>query len=208
MAAKKKKSKKEKNIYDENGHWVEERNRIKGSIRRTFRLSPQMKEASKAARVELPPALKKDGTPGKRPQVRFRCNHCKELFSSKQINVDHLIPAVELHIKEKNMSYDELVRGIFCSVSNLQVLCSIPMKKNNGLPSCHQKKTNEEKYLRGRLDASKITPEDEKYKDAIELYKSDFIVYQLEQIEKIEAKNKRKSEREAKSAKRLKELEK
>lgn len=137
--------------YDENGHWIQERNRIKGAIRRAFRLSPQMKEVLQNARVELPPALKKNGTPGKRPQVRYMCACCRELFSQKNVQVDHIKTVVPLWIKEADMSYDEIVRGVFCNKNNLQVLCSTPIKRNGGKSSCHKKKTDEENWLRKRI---------------------------------------------------------
>ena len=107
-----------------------------------------MKEVLKEARVELSPALKKDGTPGKKPRVRYKCAICGELFSQKNVNVDHIIPVVPLHIKESDMTYDELVRGVFCKKDNLQVVCSTPIKRNNGLHSCHKKKSDEENFIR------------------------------------------------------------
>jgi len=146
----KKLNKKDKPLYDENGRWVEERGRIKGAIRRAFRLSPQMKEVLNNARVELSPALKKDGTPGKRPRVRYRCVQCNELFSQKNVQVDHIETVVPLYKAEISMSYDEIVRGVFCDKDNLQVLCSTPIKRNNGIQSCHHKKTQEEKFLRNK----------------------------------------------------------
>jgi hypothetical protein len=145
------KAKKEKPLYDERGRWVEERGRVKGAIRRTFRLSPQMKEVLKKARVELPPALKKDGEPGKKNQVRYTCAICKQLFSQKNIQVDHIEPVVPLWKPEADMTYDEIVRGVFCGLDNLQVICSTPMKRNNGLPSCHKLKTDEENFIRDEL---------------------------------------------------------
>ena len=146
--------KKDKPLYDENGRWVEERGRVKGAVRRTFRLSPQMKEILQAARVELPPALKKDGTPGKKNRVRYRCAMCGELFSQKNVNVDHISTVVPLWKREKDMTYDEIVRGVFCEKSNLQVLCSTPLVRNEGKSSCHKKKTDEEKYIRKKLLAA------------------------------------------------------
>ena len=143
--------KKEKPLYDSNGRWVEERGRIKGAIRRTFRLSPQMKEVLKKARVELPPALKINGEPGKKNQVRYRCAICGQLFSQKNVQVDHLSPVVPLWKPESHMTYDEVVRGVFCELSNLQVICSTPMKRNNGIMSCHKLKTDEENYIRDEL---------------------------------------------------------
>jgi hypothetical protein len=138
-------------LYDENGHWVQEKGRIKGSIRRSFRLSPQMKEVLLEARVELSPAIKKDGTPGKRPRVRYRCAMCNKLWSQKNVNVDHCQPVVPLWKKEADMTYDEIVRGVFCKKDNLQVLCSIAMKQNGGMPSCHKLKTDQENWIRRRL---------------------------------------------------------
>lgn len=145
------KSKKEKPLYDSNGRWVEERGRIKGAIRRAFRLSPQMKEVLKKARVELPPALKKDGEPGKKNQVRYTCAICKNLFSQKNVQVDHIEPVVPLWMPEAEMTYDQIARGVFCKLDNLQVICSTPMKRNNGNPSCHKLKTDEENFIRDEL---------------------------------------------------------
>ena len=144
-------AKKEKSLYDANGRWVEERGRVKGAIRRTFRLAPQMKEVLQKARVELPPALKKDGEPGKKNQVRYTCAVCKNLFPQKWVQVDHIEPVVPLWKPEAEMTYDELVRGVFCAVSNLQVVCSTPIKLNDGKPSCHRIKTNEENFIRDEL---------------------------------------------------------
>lgn len=145
-------AKKEKPLYDSNGRWVEERGRIKGAIRRAFRLSPQMREVLQKSRVELPPALKKDGTPGKKNQVRYTCAICGGLFSQKHVQVDHISPVVPLWLNEAEMTYDQIVRGVFCELSNLQVICSTPMKANDGKPSCHRIKTNEENFMRDYLD--------------------------------------------------------
>lgn len=218
--AKNKKSKKAKSLYDENGRWVEERGRIKGAIRRAFRLSPQMKEVLQSARVELPPALKKDGTPGKRPRVRYRCADCGELFPQKRVQVDHIETVVPLWKREADMTYDEIVRGVFCSISNLQVLCSTPMNKNNGFASCHQKKTNEEKFIRTKLVPimaresvfnGEVLPRElgspgfNVDKEILKL-KEEFIAYQAEKEEKVRKKNERKALREKKEAERIKEL--
>jgi hypothetical protein len=196
-----------KNEYDENGHWVQERNRIKGAIRRAFRLSPQMKEVLKAARVELPPLLKKDGTPGKRPQVRYRCAICQELFSQKNVQVDHLDPVVPLHMPEKLMSYDGLVRGVFCAIDRLQVVCSTPLKRNNGLPSCHKIKTDEENFIRRSLIAF-LKGEglegrtDVDFTQFIEPHRALYKEYLIEKELKLKQKEERKNERERRKAKK------
>lgn len=185
-----------KNEYDENGRWIQERNRIKGAMRRAFRLSPQMKEVLQEARVELPPALKKDGTPGKRPQVRYKCAICKELFPRKYIQVDHIEPVVPLTKSEANMSYDELADNIFCPKSGLQVVCSTPMKYNDGMPSCHKKKTDEENYVR-REYAKRCIPEVkvEFQKGLIEALHKEFHEVQAEKEAKKNARKKRKSKK-------------
>lgn len=142
---------KEKKKYDFNGRWTEEKTRVKGAIRRIFRLSPQMKDALYSARVELPPATKKDGNLGKKNQVRYKCAVCGGLFSRKHIQIDHLDPVVPLWKNESEMTYDELVRRIICDVENLQAICSTPLKENGGKPSCHKIKTDKENFIRNYL---------------------------------------------------------
>jgi hypothetical protein len=181
-------AKKEKSPYDENGRWVEERGRIKGAIRRAFRLSPQMKDVLQKARVELPPALKKDGNPGKKNQVRYRCALCGKLFPQKWVQVDHIETVVPLWKNESEMTYDEIVRGVFCDVSNLQVVCSTPMKMNNNKPSCHRLKTNEENFIRDYL--SKLKLEDRI--NNMETAKNKYLEYLKEKEEKAKKKEERK----------------
>lgn len=184
------KPKKDKPLYDQNGRWVEERGRIKGAIRRAFRLSPQMRETLKRARVELPPKLKKDGDPGKKNQVRYICAMCKDLFPQKRVQADHIEPVVPLWKAESDMSYDEIVRGVFCALDNLQILCSTPMKQNNGLPSCHKLKTDEENFIRDELkkvlDIKNYTQEE--INGMILDIKEKYKAYLLEKEEKKKAK--------------------
>lgn len=193
--------KKDKPLYDKNGRWVEERGRIKGAIRKAFRLSPQMRETLQAARVELPPALKKDGTPGKKPQVRYRCAACEKLFSQKYVQVDHIDTVVPLWETESKMKFDDWVytiaRGIFCKSNNLQVLCSTPMKLNNGNPSCHKKKTDEENYIRREL-AKVVNLKDHMGEEI------DLMIEELKKKYKknVEEKEKKKNERKRKTRKR------
>jgi hypothetical protein len=195
-------SKKDKSPYDENGRWVEERSRVKGAIRRVFRLSPQMKEALHAARVELPPALKKDGKPGVRKQVRYRCAVCGGLFSQKHIQVDHINPVVPLWMSEADMSYDDIVRNIICDKSNLQVICSIPAKLNNGKPSCHRLKTNEENFIRDYL--AKIGKENFRADVHLDEAKAAYQAYLKQKEEERKAKEARKLERLLKKKKNKK----
>ena len=208
---KKKTNKKPKPIYDENGRWVEERGRIKGAIRRAFRLSPQMDEVIKAARVELPPALKKDGTPGKRPRVRFRCAICGKLFPNKtakttMIQVDHIEPAVPLWELEAEMTYDDLVRGIFCDKDNLQVVCSVPMKKNNNKPSCHKLKTDRENWIRKRFKTVFYGTDETLM--ALSVFNDQYDEYLVEKERKRKEKEERKRLRELKKKNKYNVLQK
>lgn len=205
--AKKKKPKKVKQLYDENGNWIEERGRIKGLLRKAFRLSPQHRETLQEARVELPPKLKKDGNPGKKNQVRYQCAICRELFQQTRVQVDHIETVVPLWKLEKDMLYDGddgLIRRIMCKKSNLQALCSTPLKLNDGKSSCHKSKTDEEKFLRTQLQKKGITPALDNYEDWIRILKKDFKIHLVEKEEERLAKEERKRLKEER--KRLKEL--
>lgn len=130
-----------------------ERGLIKGAIRRVYRQTDTFKQVLTKARVELPPALKKDGTPGARNQVRFTCAMCGELFPQKFIQIDHKDPVVYLWMKEEEMTWDEIVYGIFCDMANLQPLCSTPLKLlPKGKESCHRRKTAHENFLRSKWE--------------------------------------------------------
>lgn len=185
--------------YDKDGRWVEERARVKGAIRRVFRLSPQMKEVLQEARVELPPALKKDGTPGKKNQVRYRCAICEKLFPQKHVQVDHINPVVPLWLSESDMSYDEIVRGVMCDKKNLQVACSVPLKLNGGVPSCHRLKTNEENFIRDYL--SKIDKDKFYRPHYVDEAKNAYQAYLKEKEEKQKEKEARKLKRLSKNKK-------
>lgn len=139
--------------YDENGNWVEERGRWVGAIRRSFRVHPVLKEVIDEARVELPPKILKDGSVGKKNQIRFRCAICGGLFSQKHTQVDHKDPVVFLFLSSLEMLLDTIARRIYCKKDNLQVLCSTPLKLlPKGSKSCHAIKTQEENFLREKWE--------------------------------------------------------
>lgn len=197
--AKRAKKPKDTNPYDENGVWKEKKTQIKGAIRRVFRLSPQMKEVLAEARVELPPALKKDGTPGKKNQVRYRCAICKNLYPQKWVQVDHIEPVVFLWRNESEMTIDELADRIICNKENLQVVCSTPLKfLTKGLQSCHRKKTNEENFIR---DGLKKFPETERPL-LVDAVRAEYAAYLSEKIRLEEEKQKRKLEKLLKNKKK------
>lgn len=185
--------------YDEDGHWKLRKNAIKGAIRQVFRRSPQMWETLQKARVELPPDIKKDGTPGKKPRVRYKCAICEGLFSQKFVAVDHIEPVVPLDKTEADMTLQELADGIVCKKDNLQVVCSTPLKDNNGKPSCHKIKTDEENYIRRQITQDKTDPN---MLNRIDVLKEEFRQYLIEKEEKRVAKEKRIAERKVKRSKR------
>lgn len=142
---------------DLNGYWKKERLEIKGALRKAFRRHPAAKIALMKRRVELPGKRNKDGSISKRSQVFYRCEHCQELFKAQQVAVDHIEPVVPLHASTSELNFANwlllIARGIFCKVENLQVLCNIPLKKlPKGFSSCHLKKTQEERFIRKRIE--------------------------------------------------------
>lgn len=192
--------------YDENGRWKLERNKVKGAMRQAFRLSPQMQDAMKDARRELPPKLKKNGEPGKRNQVRYHCAICDGLFPQPKVVVDHIEPVVPVYKREADMDHNEMAEGIFCKLENLQVVCAMTLKANNGLPSCHKKKSDLENFLRDRLVPKGAKPDDDDFEALVDQLTLDFQVYLEEKETKALAKIERKRLREEKEAKRIKEL--
>ena len=70
--------------------------------------------------------------PNKRRKIAYECNHCKKLFLSEEITVDHIIQAGTLKCAEDLPGF---VTRLFCEVDGLQCLCN----------DCHNVKTKEEK---------------------------------------------------------------
>lgn len=169
----------------------EEKRALKGAIRRAFRQSARMKAVLNAARVELPPALKKDGTPGARNQVRFRCNVCKGLFPGKWTAVDHILPVVPLDRKESDMTPNDLVDGIYAKECNLQAICATPIKSlPKGQKSCHALKTAEENFVRRGIASEGGSIGD---------WRSKYSAYLAEKEAKKRAKEERKAARKSKA---------
>lgn len=151
---------------------------LKGKIRQAFRQSGRFKRTLDAARSELPPALKKDGTPGKRNQVRFLCRHCGKLFPQKWVSVDHNSPVVPLWKKELEMPIEDIVFGVYCDESNLQILCSTPMKfLPKGERSCHSHKTNRENFIRDLFDKNGVPATQQGIDHAIKMYSDMYEAY-------------------------------
>ncbi len=71
----------------------------------------------------------------KRQKFEYQCNHCKDWFPEKKINVDHICPAGSLNSAQ---NLPDFIERLFCEVDNLQVLCE----------KCHNKKTADEKSVK------------------------------------------------------------
>lgn len=65
----------------------------------------------------------------------YQCNACKNEFTSKDVEVDHIKPVIDP--KKGFVSWDKYIESLFCEKKNLQVLCK----------PCHKIKTNKEKEV-------------------------------------------------------------
>lgn len=69
----------------------------------------------------------------------YQCAHCGELFPAKEVVVDHLHPVVPV---TGFTTWDEVIKRMFCSVEDLQVLCkadhSIKTKQENAERKLHK----------------------------------------------------------------------
>ena len=68
----------------------------------------------------------------KRTKWEYTCADCNEWFKTKEVEVDHIVPAGSLK------DYSDLAgfcERLFCEADNLRVLCK----------PCHKKRTDEER---------------------------------------------------------------
>lgn len=70
----------------------------------------------------------------KRTKWEYKCNGCQDYFKSKEVSVDHIIPAGSLRCPEEISGF---VDRLFVGVDGLQVLCK----------ECHHTKTQKERQL-------------------------------------------------------------
>lgn len=71
----------------------------------------------------------------------YKCNKCKQEFTSKDVEVDHIKPVIDP--KKGFQSWDEYISRLFCEEKNLQVLCK----------ACHKIKSNKEKEVAKKYGA-------------------------------------------------------
>jgi len=101
-----------------------------GALKRTFSRSPVVVEFLKENRVEEE-WVKKDGTCAKRNHVFYRCSACGDMFNSSKIQVDHIEPVVPVSIPSRHLSFNTIVKRLFCDKENLQILCKDDHKKKS-----------------------------------------------------------------------------
>jgi len=123
---------------------------IRGAIRRIFSRSPVKIEVLKKVRREVP-RYNQDGSRGKRDAVQYQCAVCKTWVGSTKVEVDHIVPVVE--VNEKGfVDWNVFVERLFCGPENLQVICD----------PCHDKKTQIERMRRQAAKDRVILDEIEK----------------------------------------------
>ena len=111
---------------------------VKGALRRLSSRSPQHKEAMEKA---VHPIIK-----GPRGGKQYICAKCNKTFSGKNVQVDHKETVIPVNETIEEMSWDEIIKRIFCSSDKLQVLCK----------QCHKKKTAEERKERKRFKTERF----------------------------------------------------
>lgn len=120
--------------------WTEGRLKafIIAALRSATRRYPPKYECLNEAKTE-----KKINPKTKRLAQFYRCNACGMDFTSKDVQVDHIIPVVDP--RDGFKTWDDYINRLFCDKSNLQVLCT----------TCHQLKTSQEKKLSTSTKQSK-----------------------------------------------------
>lgn len=73
----------------------------------------------------------------------FQCASCKEEYTSKDVQVDHIDPIIDPAVGW--VSWDNFVERLFCEKENLQVLCK----------PCHENKTKGERNRRKKSSKNK-----------------------------------------------------
>ena len=102
-------------------------NRIKRTLRKISRQTPEFQAALKASKVSV--GFYKNGK--EKTLLHFRCAECKELFrTEKEVDVDHI---EEIGRYSDYDSVWDWANTLFCNRSNLQILCR---------EICHKAKTS------------------------------------------------------------------
>jgi 5-methylcytosine-specific restriction endonuclease McrA len=112
--------------------WTDGRKRsfITSTLRAGSRRWPPKYETLNESKTD-----KKVNTATGRVAQHYQCNDCKNEFTSKNVEVDHIKPVIDP--KKGFVSWDKYIESLFCEKKNLQVLCK----------TCHKIKTNKEKEV-------------------------------------------------------------
>ena len=120
--------------------WTDGRKRsfITSTLRAGSRRYPPKYETLNDSKTE-----KKVNVKTGRIAQHYQCNACKNEFTSKDVEVDHIKPVVDP--KKGFVSWDKYIENLFCEKKNLQVLCK----------TCHTKKSKSEKEIRVETQSKK-----------------------------------------------------
>jgi 5-methylcytosine-specific restriction endonuclease McrA len=94
---------------------------IKGCLRRGSLMYRPISECRRLAR---------------RAPNQYECSLCKGLFTSKEIDVDHLRPVID--IMTGFVDWNTYIDRLFCDIEDLACLCK----------TCHKSKTESEVHMR------------------------------------------------------------
>lgn len=122
------------------GEWTEARWRsfVISALRSATRRYPPRNKVLKKAFVRR--QLSKVSN---RMAMHYRCAMCKKLFTSTNVQIDHIIPVVDP--VKGFVSWDEYINRMYCEEDNFQVLCK----------PCHLKKTKKERECTSRSTKKK-----------------------------------------------------
>lgn len=67
----------------------------------------------------------------------YECNVCHQEFTNKDVEVDHITPVVSVSGWH---SWDNFIDSLFCSISNLQVICKTCHKQKSKIENEERKK--------------------------------------------------------------------
>lgn len=111
---------------------VKELNLIKGAIRRVFSRSELRREAVKKAIVSHSDPKRK------RVKTWCKCPDCGKFEAISGMQVDHIIPLIEVSKTLTDYTWDDIVNRLWCDPQNLVAKCI----------SCHKFKSLEENRQR------------------------------------------------------------
>ena len=106
--------------------------RLHGFIVNTLRYGAR-KWPNKFAALEEAKTEKKINIKSGRMAQHYRCAHCQEEYTNKDIEADHIIPVVDP--KVGFVDWNTFIERMFCAKDNYQILCIV----------CHKKKSKSER---------------------------------------------------------------